>query len=125
MMFGRCRSLLLISGLALLSANAGAADLKDYAGIYKGRIPLDAGACDTPDRVFNLVVDPRGAARMLFYSRSGNSLRGLVDNTGAVKMSLLMKIGRMDLVGTIDGKRLTGKMTSDQGCSWTINLKRT
>jgi hypothetical protein len=124
MMFGRCRSLLLISGLALLSANAGAADVKSYAGTYQGRIPLEAGSCDTPDRIFNLVVDQRGAARMLFYRRSGNSLRGLVDNTGAVKLSLLMKIGRMDLVGTIDGKRLVGKMTSDQGCTWTIDLKR-
>jgi hypothetical protein len=123
-MFGRCRSLLLISGLALISATAGAAGLKDYAGTYQGRIPLDAGSCDTPDRVFNLVVDTRGAARMLFYSHSGNSLRGTVDSTGAVRLSVLMKIGRMDLVGTIDGKRLTGKMTSDTGCSWTIDLKR-
>ena len=123
-MFGKYRSLLLISGLVLLSAGAEAAGVKSYAGTYQGRLPLETGSCDTPDRVFNLVVDKHGTARMVFYRRSGNSLRGQVDSTGAVKMSLLMKIGRMDLVGTIDGKHLVGKMTSDQGCTWTVDLKR-
>ncbi|HLZ66980.1 MAG TPA: hypothetical protein VKQ29_12165 [Aliidongia sp.] len=120
----RYRSLLLVSALALLSTAAGAADVKSYAGSYRGRIPLTAGSCDTPDRVFTLTVDNRGAAKMLFHRRAGNSLEGKVDSSGALKLNMYAKTINMELTGKIDGPHLVGTMTSDEGCTWAIDLTR-